>query len=217
MALFPTYDAFQSSVQRRLGRSVIGRFDEWVRITETWLENGLSMMGRPVTPPLRIDELEEFLSYAEIPAEGVEYPDDYLSPITITANTRDGNIDVPLLYRTPGQFDETSRSRIEAAYTVRQRHLVFSTEVLGNLRILYRKQIPTLTADNLATHPVWNSDAQVYLFGVLAAAHKEFRNQNEEELCFRQYASAVHGLNQRSARAMEGSAPMRAVIVGGIP
>ena len=207
MALFSTYEAFQSSVQRRLNRPVIGRFDEWIAIVETWLENGHAMVvGRAeaITPPLRLATLVRKASYEAIPGDGIAYPADFLSAISLTASTDAGQADVPLRFRTPALFDETEYSLArDASYTVEEGVFRFSADVSAPVRLLYRQQIPKLTAESLATHPVWTNDAQAYLFGALAVAHREFRNKMEEEANYLQYQSSVMG-HEQARRARDG-------------
>ncbi len=219
-ALFETLDALKLSVQRRLDRSVLGVFEEWLRLVETWLQNGHTVatpQAEIYCPPLRLSELEGVETFAEIPDGGIAYPDEFLSAINITAAWEGDDEPVPLGYRPPAVFDEAETRRRDPIYTVRAAAFQFGKGVTGGVTLHFRKQIPHLTDDALEGHPVWEADGQIYLFGTLAAAHREFRNPMEEQASFAQFAAAVMDLNAESARAVEGASPLRAVIVGGVP
>ena len=218
--LFDSYEDLQSSVGRRLNRSTTLGFPEWIREVEDWMSGGMELgLGRNTfqAPALRIQEMEETATYDEIPAYGLPQPDDYLDLRDIRgqfeAETQE------LIYQALATFEDIAlRGEARPVFTQRGAKFQFSPGVSPPIYLQYYRKIPKLTHEiKYAEHWIASINDSCYLHGAIAAGLIQFRNMERASVELSLYKAAIVRLNAQAQRSREGEAPMRSVIVGGVP
>lgn len=217
--LYASYEDLQADVQRRLNRAVFTGFPIWLREAEVWLTNGQDLMigrSRFRSPPLRTVEMERERVFDSIPSTGIPFPDDYLDLRDIRAQFDEETREV--LYQPLSTFDDIDlRDEERPVYTVRGKSMIFSSGISPPIRLWYYSKIPSLVAGNYTSHVIASVDDSPYLHGVLTAAHFQYRNLVAAGMSLALMTSAVKRLNSQAQRSRDGEAPVRAVIVGGVP
>ena len=215
-AIFTSYDQLQASVERNYNRPVIRGFSQWLRQCENWIAFGFNFGEYGNVPPLRVREMEVDATLARV-GETDEYtlPATYLDMRKVTGNYYQSQL--ALSYLEPNAFAESERIRRDRVYTTSGNKIVVGQEVGPPVKANFYAQIPALTEANYQGHLITELDDQVYLYGILAAAFHEIRNMDRFQSSLMMYLSTIRRLNSQAQRGREGDAPMRAVIVGGIP
>ena len=218
--LFDSYDDLQDSAQRRLNRSTTLGFPEWIREVEDWMSGGMELgLGSKTfqAPALRIQAMEENVTYEEIPEDGLPQPDDYLDLRDIRgqfeAETQE------LIYQALATFEDIAlRGEARPVFTQRGVNFQLSPGITPPISLQYYRKIPPLRPEtSYADHPIASINDSCYLHGALAAAMIQYRNMERASVELGFYKAAIVRLNSQAQRSREGEAPMRSVIVGGVP
>ena len=217
--MFSDYTDLQEDVRRRLNRAVTTSFRFWLREMETWLSGGLDLtLGNSSLecPALRILEMEASETFDSVPEGGVELPEDYLDLRDIRGELFGETVEV--IYQPLSTFSDLQRrGETRPIYTLREKRFQFSEYLSPPIQLQYYRKIPELTPENYSTHIISSLDDSTYLHGVLASAHIQYRNIPGASIEIAFLKAAVGRLNAQARRARDGEAPMRTVIVGGIP
>jgi len=173
------------------------RVDTFIQMAETVMYNN----------PIQILNVRGKETSLTIPTAGktLALPADYLSMRSIRFDLNNDN--GKLLFRTPEQMKRKSGTGRPLYFTVTDQIEFNQTpDQVYNLDIIYHAKPLPLSSTN-QTNEVLVQNANIYLFGALAALFQYAQDEQMAAQNFQQFMSEIKGTNKTMKRGRYGTAP----------
>ena len=206
MAVYNNLIDFRQDIRRRVARTH-DNFEIMLRLCEENMRNGLVAKGSDA-PPVRVKEMIVKTNIL-VGDEGMfELPADMITPYSLTALSGERRISIS--YIDPQNFDKYARGA-GIFYTEIDGRIRIANDYLGEVELLYYKEIEPLSELNETTHNIFTNYSQLYLYGVLYLAYEQERASQEQAENYLKYMASVHAANKltRVGRSQGGNLSIR--------